>query len=80
MPPVKTLPVRMLLTLSRIPPRPGKRHYSIHVLGYLDEIGHKLRLPMIVQRPLCDAWDWYLGVYDDDDIEIQSGGTDDELA
>jgi hypothetical protein len=33
--PVKTWPVRMLLTLSRIPPNPGKRLHNIHILGYL---------------------------------------------
>lgn len=54
----------MLLTLSRIPPRPGKR-----LLGYLDEACHALHAPGFLQHPVCDAWDWYLGVYDDDDIE-----------
>jgi hypothetical protein len=67
--PVKTLPVRMLLTLSRIPPRSGKRLHTIHVLGMLDEAGHKLHLPKFLQRPICDAWDWYLGVFNDDDVD-----------
>jgi hypothetical protein len=69
MPPVKTWPVRMLLTLSRIPPKPGKRLHNIHILGYLDEAGHILHLPAFFQRPVCDAWDYYLGVYDEDDID-----------
>ena len=64
--PVKSLPVRLLLTLHYIPGWEGGR---LHVLGVLDETAHKLHFPKLIQRPLCDAWDWYLGVFDDDDFE-----------
>ena len=63
--PDKTLPVRLLLTLSYIPGWEGGRY---HVLGMLDETAHKLHFPKLIQRPLCDAWDWYLGVFDDDGL------------
>jgi hypothetical protein len=39
-------------------------------LGFLDKWGHQIRLPGMLQSPLCDAWDWHLGVYDDTDTEV----------
>jgi hypothetical protein len=52
--PTKTLPIRLLLVLG---PK----------LGFLDKWGHRLRIPKFSQSPICDAWDWHLGVYDDMD-------------
>ncbi len=55
----------MLLTLRHIPGWEGGRY---HALGALDETAHKLHFPKLIQRPLCDTWDWYLGVFDDDGL------------
>jgi hypothetical protein len=67
--PDKTLPVRILLTLHYIP-RIGER---THILGVLDEAVHKFNFPRFIQRPFCDAWDWHLGVFDDEDAHGPEG-------
>jgi hypothetical protein len=64
----------MLLTLSRIPRRAGEQLCNVDILGALDEAGHRFHLPMFFQGPVCDAWDWHLGVYDDDDTEMHHEG------
>jgi hypothetical protein len=56
--PQKTPLVRALLIL-------GTR------LGPLDEWAHRLHLPDVVLHPICDAWDWHLGVYDDDELPLE---------
>jgi hypothetical protein len=52
--PTKTLPVKLLLLL-------GSK------LEFMDEWGHRLHLPHLIQSPICDAWDWHLGVFDADE-------------
>jgi hypothetical protein len=51
----KTMTVRLLLIL-------GSR------IGTLDKWGHQICLPGMLQGPLCDAWDWHLGMYDDTEV------------
>jgi hypothetical protein len=51
--PTKTRPVKLLLIF-------GSK------LDFLDEWGHRLNLPKFIQYPICDAWDWHLGVFDED--------------
>jgi len=33
-------------------------------VGALDWFGHALHLPKVVMRPVCNAWDRYLGLTD----------------
>lgn len=74
--PVKTLPVKMLLLLRHVPFRGGAEQlHDVHILGVLDSWGHKRGILKMFQRPLCDAWDWYLGVHDDD-IPVDSTEVD----
>jgi hypothetical protein len=54
----KTLRVRALLILG---PR----------LGPLDEWGHRLHAPKFIRNSICDAWDWHLGVYDEDELPLE---------
>jgi hypothetical protein len=60
-PPRKTLPVRLLLVLSVV-------HVNIkyHPIYWLDSLGHRLHLPQKMKTPLCETFDWWLGVYDDE--------------
>lgn len=44
-------------------------------IGVADWLGHALHLPKELRRPLCDAWDRYLGV-SDDELERTHPGTD----
>jgi hypothetical protein len=62
--PKKTLLIRLLLILG---PK----------LGFLDKWGHQLRIPKFSQSPICDAWDWHLGVWDDNDVPYIRGIADD---
>jgi hypothetical protein len=69
--PKKTPLVKLLLALSHVPVwGKGKQGlYRQHILGMLDSWGHKAHLPPGMQHPFCDAWDWYLGVFDDDETD-----------
>ena len=42
-------------------------YHAVGLVGVLDEVGHKMHLPHVIQRPLCDA------------VDIRCGATKEEL-
>lgn len=45
-------------------------------IGVLDCLSHALHFPKIIRHRICDAWDRYLGV-SDDELERTNPGTPD---
>lgn len=37
-------------------------------IGVADSLVHILHAPKFIRNPVCDAWDNYLGVNDDDEL------------
>jgi hypothetical protein len=57
---------RLLRVVSAIPT--GKLQYPHQPMAMLDHWGHTLKAPKWIQHEICNEFDVWIGLYEDDDI------------